>query len=163
MSKENKNINITEQNILEGIKIISSNVLFSGINKDDIVLRKKDEIGKDIKAYIEVSKTQNTSRYGRYIANNYYRISFDYRINLNKNILLSPKNWAYIIAHLYFHLVFGHFEIDKVPCIKKIDIDGNEIKVPSFDKSLWCKACDIYIDRFLENIKFGDSLIDINA
>ena len=30
--------------------------------------------------------------------------------------------------------------------------DGKEVKVPSFDKSIWNKACDIYIWKFLNDI-----------
>ncbi len=64
-------------------------------------------------------------------------------VNINKK--LRPREWAYTIAHCLLHLAFGHFDSDKIP----YDANGN------FDTAIWNKACDIYIARFLADIKFG--------
>lgn len=61
-------------------------------------------------------------------------------IFLNKNKRHTPQEWAYIIAHLMLHLGLGHTNPDKVS--KAEDI------------SLWNLACDIYITKFLLDIKF---------
>ena len=36
-------------------------------------------------------------------------------ILLNQNMCLSPKQWAYVIAHCKLHLAFGHFDKEKMP------------------------------------------------
>lgn len=89
------------------------------------------------------------------------RLEFDYRIQeyddnkksgsafvtsagyivFNKNKRHSPQEWAYIIAHLMLHLSLGHTNPDKVS--KAVDI------------RLWNIACDIYITKFLQDIKFS--------
>lgn len=67
------------------------------------------------------------------------------QIYLNKSIYLSPKQWIYVIAHCLLHLAFGHFDEDKMP-------------EHGFNRMLWNIACDIYIAKFLADIKFGESL-----
>ncbi len=62
---------------------------------------------------------------------------------LNKDESHTPLEWAYIIAHCMLHLCFGHFKLNK------------------YDKSLWNMACDIYITKFLTDIKFGTPLCEI--
>lgn len=59
---------------------------------------------------------------------------------------LNPSEWEYIIAHCILHLSFGHFDADKMPtpCNKKI----------------WNMACDIYIAKFLSDIKIGTPPFD---
>ncbi len=52
----------------------------------------------------------------------------------------TPQEWAYIIAHLLLHLGLGHTNPDKIS--KAVDI------------RLWNIACDIYITKFLNDIKF---------
>ena len=52
----------------------------------------------------------------------------------------TPQEWAYIIAHLILHWGLGHTNPDKVS--KAVDI------------RLWNIACDIYITKFLQDIKF---------
>ncbi|MBQ2802309.1 MAG: hypothetical protein IJF07_00215 [Lachnospiraceae bacterium] len=65
-------------------------------------------------------------------------------IYLNKDYFISPGQWAYVIAHCLLHLAFGHFDLKNLP--------------PAFQKQLWNQACDIYIAKFLSDIKFGDPL-----
>jgi len=52
--------------------------------------------------------------------------------------------WAYAMAHCLLHLAFGHFDRQNMP-------NNGE----GLNKRVWNKACDIYIDRFLEDVKLG--------
>ncbi len=40
-------------------------------------------------------------------------------ICLNKDMSLSPAEWAYTIAHCMLHNVFGHFDGEKMPGYEK--------------------------------------------
>lgn len=71
--------------------------------------------------------------------------SGDIRLNPNENH--TPKEWAYIIAHAMLHLCFGHFDKKKMP--------------ENCDRNLWNMACDIYIAKFLADIKFGSPFYEI--
>jgi len=79
-------------------------------------------------------------------------------IYLNKSVFLTPKQWAFAIAHCMLHNCFGHYDLDKVPGITVEDESGNRKKKAMFNKKIWNIACDIYIDKFLEDIKFGEPL-----
>lgn len=59
---------------------------------------------------------------------------------------LDANEWAYALAHSLLHLAFGHFDKDKMP-------QGIEVY-----PGVWNKACDIFVTRFLADIKFGKSL-----
>ncbi len=67
-------------------------------------------------------------------------------IILNKYENHSPQEWAYIISHCMLHLCFDHFE---------------EFRKNNYDKNLWNMACDIYITKFLSDIKFGTPTAEI--
>lgn len=69
-------------------------------------------------------------------------------VYINTYAKLNARQWAYVTAHCLLHLAFGHFDNENIP----YDANGN------FNKKLWNKACDIYIARFLEDIKFGEAL-----
>ena len=75
-------------------------------------------------------------------------------IYLNKDMSLTPREWAYTIAHCMLHNVFGHFEGEKMPGYEKGE-DGSRRHIVSCDKDLWNLACDIYVSRFLSDIKLG--------
>lgn len=79
-------------------------------------------------------------------------------ILVNKNVALSPKQWAYAIAHCVLHNCFGHYDEDKVPGYFEEDESGKKIKKVRFNKRLWNIACDIYVDRFLHDIRLGEPL-----
>lgn len=70
------------------------------------------------------------------------------KVYINTSIRLNPEQWAYVVAHCLLHLAFGHFDHDNIPY--------NECG--SFLKEVWNKACDIYIVRFLRDIRFGEPL-----
>lgn len=69
-------------------------------------------------------------------------------IFLNPKENLSPEQWAYTIVHCLLHLAFGHFDQRNIP----YDSDG------TFDRERWNLACDIYIARFLADIKYEDAI-----
>ncbi len=70
------------------------------------------------------------------------------KIYVNTSISLTPKEWAYTLAHCLLHLAFGHFDDDNIPK----DANGD------FNMACWNKACDIYITRFLHDIAFGEPI-----
>lgn len=82
----------------------------------------------------------------------------DGKIYLNKDFQLNAGQWAFVIAHCYLHLAFGHFDAEKIPGCGMEDIQENNQKKNTFDPFLWNEACDIYIQRFLTDIKFGEPL-----
>lgn len=69
------------------------------------------------------------------------------RVYINTSIRQTPDQWAFILAHCLLHLAFGHFDHDNIP----YNENGG------FQKEIWNKACDIYIARFLKDIRFGES------
>lgn len=86
----------------------------------------------------------------------------------NKDRTLQPKEWAYILAHCYLHLAFGHFYAQNMPGYEVTDKDGKTVHKVDCNPLLWNMACDIYVDRFLSDIKFGQSIhknvtLDINT
>ena len=79
-------------------------------------------------------------------------------ITLNENMSLTPSQWAYVIAHNKLHLAFGHFDADKMPGYTITDEKGNKTRKVDCNPLMWNMACDIYIDKFLSDIKFGQSI-----
>jgi predicted metal-dependent peptidase len=77
-------------------------------------------------------------------------------MQLNDNYELHPKQWAFVIAHGLLHFAFGHFDADKMPGYE-IEENGERKKIVECDRELWNMACDIYVNKFLEDIKFGQS------
>ena len=70
----------------------------------------------------------------------------DDRVYVNKEYLLEPTEWEYTMAHCLLHLAFGHFNPEKIPsCV---------------DKKIWNYACDIYIAKFLADVKIGKPIYD---
>lgn len=65
-------------------------------------------------------------------------------ILVNQDMSLPPKQWAYIIAHCKLHLAFGHFDKAKMP--------------ENCEKTLWNFACDLFVAKFLADIKFGEAV-----
>ncbi len=73
---------------------------------------------------------------------------------LNPDMSHTPQEWSYIIAHCLLHLCFGHFDSSNMPGFYEQQKDGTEILVEHCDRKLWNTACDIYITKFLADIKF---------
>lgn len=72
----------------------------------------------------------------------------DIYVNIRKEY--SPDAWAYILAHALLHLAFGHFDKAKMPFAEYEKID-----LP-----IWNLACDLFITRFLADIKFPGAIFD---
>lgn len=70
------------------------------------------------------------------------------KVYINSSVHLNPGQWAFVLAHCLLHLAFGHFDHDNIP----YNENGQ------FQKEVWNKACDIYIIRFLNDIRFGEAL-----
>lgn len=79
-------------------------------------------------------------------------------IKVNVDCCLPPKQWAYVIAHNALHLAFGHFDADKMLGYYITKADGTREKKVECDPLLWNMACDIYITKFLADIKFGQPI-----
>ena len=71
------------------------------------------------------------------------------RIYVNEDLLLSPEEWVYILAHQRLHLAFGHFDAAKMPYGEEAGPSGK------VDIRLWNMACDLYIMGFLNDLKVG--------
>ena len=128
---------INYENLQSGISIIDTHPLFGGCFYCNI----RDDgrsLGKEV----------------------YAVVTLDGEILLNENKYLLPKQWAYVIAHNILHLAFGHFDADKMPGYFITDELGKKIKKTEFIPLLWNMACDIYVDKFLADIKFGQSIHD---
>lgn len=119
------------QQLMEGIQIVKNHPLF-GLLSLDYQLVDREILGKEGAA----------------------RVTSYRRIYLNKQLLLSPSQWAYVIAHCQLHHSFGHFDAQSMPGYP----DKNGDWKPAFQKDLWNTACDLYIAKFLTDIKFGTPL-----
>lgn len=128
---------INYENLQTGISIINAHPLFGGCFHC-IMRNDGKNLGKEV----------------------YATVSSKGEILLNENEYLLPKQWAYVIAHNKLHLAFGHFDAEKMPGYSITDELGNIIKKADFIPLLWNMACDVYIDKFLADIKFGQSIHD---
>lgn len=120
-----------EERLNLGISLVKGNPLFSRLMGYLKMLGKKN-MGKDA-AHV----------YG------------DGTVCLNRDALLSPQQWAYTIAHCKLHLAFGHFDAERMPGYAKTLENGGTEWVVSCNKQIWNLACDIYVSKFLYDIKFG--------
>lgn len=143
MSKNNKKndkknkITAEEENLNAGLALINRHPLFSRLHGYKEIQNRK-QLGRNCAALVN--------------GNGY--------ILLNKNILLSPEQWAYAIAHCQLHLAFGHFDAEKMPRYLLEQADDSAVKKVHCNTLLWNMACDMYIAKFLADIKFGKSIFD---
>ncbi|MDE7294327.1 MAG: hypothetical protein K2N72_07875 [Oscillospiraceae bacterium] len=127
-----KDIKITknEQQLLDGIELVKKHPLFGRLCFHGHICG-KNAMGK-MPARVSV-----------------------YSFMLNKDCDRSPGEWAHIIAHCMLHLSFGHFDAERMP-----GYYNEERKwIVSCDYALWNMACDIYICKFLLDVKFGTPFI----
>ncbi len=133
MAKQNhKKQNKNEESLEAGIAYLNGNALFHMLNKD-LNTGDRNKLGK----------------------NSYACVYSDGRIYLNKDVYLEPREWAYVIAHCMLHLAFGHFDAEHMPGYFVERQDGSRRWKVQCSKSIWNTACDIYIAKFLYDIKFG--------
>lgn len=123
----------SEKNLDQGIAVFKRHPLFSRL-----------------KGYV---MTEDNRTMGKGVD---YKVSGNGRIFLNKNSLLAPRQWTYILAHCHLHLAFGHFDAEKMPGYAVEDGEGEKRWIVDCDKRLWNLACDVFIAKFLKDIKFGE-------
>ncbi len=127
-NKKVQHISKNEQQLLDGIGIVKAHPLFGQLfyHINDCI-RGKSLLGKS------------------------YAKTDCYSIYLNKETDLTPAEWAYVIAHCMLHLSFGHFDAERMPGY----FNEKQTWVVDCDFDLWNMACDIYICKFLGDVKFG--------
>lgn len=118
--------------------------LYAGV---DII--KKHPLFRNI---IETIQPVSSCRIGKQC---FAKVSSDGTVYLNKEYDMSPEEWAFCIAHNLLHLAFGHFDAENMPGVRS----ENGTWIVSCNKSLWNMACDLYINRFLSEMKFGGSIV----
>ena len=135
--KNDNRITRNEQQLLDGLELVESHPLFGKLDiRTETV--PKSRLGKNVPA----------------------KVSSSGRVYLNKDCDLQPKEWAYIIAHCMLHLSFGHFDAERMPGYWQQISDKQQKWVNKYEPGLWNIACDIYIAKFLADVKFGKSDID---
>ncbi len=135
MPRNKKKITKNEELLEQGIIHLNKNALFHQLY-GELCVSDRIRLGRDGYALVD--------SYGT--------------IYLNKDIRLEASEWAYVIAHCLLHLAFGHFDREHLPGYTIEKADGTQIFQVQFNKRLWNIACDIYITKFLHDIKFGKSL-----
>lgn len=131
--KSQKEIN--KENLQAGISIIYQHPLFRGWVPRIFSVPKSD-IGSDTMCIVYS----------------------DGLIRANEEYPLSPKQWSYVLAHNILHLAFGHFDAEKMPGYTISLADGTKERKTQCNALLWNMACDIYITKFLSDIKFGQTI-----
>lgn len=138
--KEESKITKNEQQLLDGIGIIDQHPLFGRLYMRKSIVS-KSRMGKNVPAQVSSSGT----------------------VYLNKDCDKTPKEWAYMIAHCMLHLAFGHFDAERMPGYWQQISDKKQTWVNDYIPDLWNMACDIFITRFLSDIKFGRNDIDMTV
>ncbi|MBR3834592.1 MAG: hypothetical protein IKJ73_09745 [Lachnospiraceae bacterium] len=131
---------INRENLQSGISIIYQHPLFKGCTPI-IHIANKTDIGTNTMCIVHSDGT----------------------IKANEDYTLSPKQWSYVLAHNILHLAFGHFDAEKMPGYCITLSDGTKEKKIECDIALWNMACDIYITKFLADIKFGQPINNDNV
>jgi len=131
--KSDSQLNPNEQRLNSGIEIINEHPLFRRLDID-LEIVPKNRLSKGTSAI--------SCESGDVLLNPYENNT--------------PEEWAYFIAHCMLHLCFGHFETKNMPGY------NSESKTSNCDRKLWNMACDIYITKFLSDIKFGKAVCEIS-
>ena len=137
MKKNEKKISITEENLAKGIAIVENHKIF-----------------KHVRITI-IDDNRNLGKNDIAVADHNF-------VYVNPKYYLEPQCWAYAIAHAMLHLILGHFDKDKLPGYEIVKADGTKTWKSDFDKKLWSAACDLYIAKFLSDMKFGKPIDHLN-
>ncbi len=137
--KDENKIPKNEQQLLDGLELVRQHPLFGHLRISENIVP-KSRLGKNIPAKVSSSGI----------------------VYLNKDCDKTPKEWAYIIAHCMLHLSFGHFDADRMPGYWQQISEKKQKWVNDYIPDLWNMACDIFITRFLADVKFGSTDIDIS-
>lgn len=133
LSKDQKR---NRDNIYKGWNLLARHPLFKYTHLPGFVFAGRRILGRDGFGKVKASKGSE------YFAGD--------DLVLNDSIQLSPEEWTYVIAHLYLHLAFGQFDAEKMP-----GYDAKKNTAPKIYEQAWNTACDIYIDKFLRELKIG--------
>lgn len=137
MKKKTNKLSITEENLEKGIRIVNKHKVFYWVGVGYV--RRERNMGKNAIAYVEYQE-----------------------VHANTNYYLEPQEWAYALVHCALHMVFGHFDENKLPGYEIVNADGTKKWKPSFDKKFWMAACNLYNAKFLHDMKFGKSVYNID-
>ena len=122
------------ENLEQGLRMVQNNPLFSRMGGD-----------------IHITDGRLTGKNGAAV------VYSDGLIYLNSEALLSPAQWAYTVAHCKLHLALGHFDGERMPLEEREPgLSGERGKQGSCDLKRWNLACDIFIGKFLVDMKFGE-------
>lgn len=124
------------ENIRKGRDLLKLHPLFRYVNLPGLLFTGRSVLGRDGFGRVRTSK------------GSIYFARDD--IELNDSVSLKPEEWAFVIAHLYLHLAFGHFDAEKMP-----GYDAKQNVAPKIYEQVWNVACDIYNDKFLRELKIG--------
>ena len=127
-----------EQKMVAGIEAIKNHPLFGKLHID-LHIANKDSLSKGTAAVAYQSGD----------------------IMLNKYESREASEWTYLIAHCMLHLCFGHFETENMPGYFEDSKDGKRTWIEKCDRRLWNMACDIYIAKFLSDIKLGRPVLEM--
>ena len=133
--KKETRVSKNEQQLLDGLAIVKNHPLFGRLDIQRNIVG-KERLGKGVCAKV-------VSASGRWYGSS--------SVTLNKDENRTPSEWAHIIAHCMLHLCFGHFDAERMPGY----FDENQNRRVDCDTALWNMACDIYIEKFLADVKFG--------
>jgi len=97
------------EQIWEGWKQLKQHPLFRYVNLPGFVYAGRSVLGRNGYGKVKASKGSE------YFAND--------DLVLNDSITLRPEEWTFVIAHLYMHLAFGHFDAEKM--IRWVEIIRN--------------------------------------
>lgn len=128
---------IDRENLQEGISILMKHPIF-GSCRTMIRVGTKNELGTNTMCLVYADGT----------------------IRANAEYSLLPKQWAYVLAHATLHLAFGHFDAEKMPGYMSTNPNGTTERKTDCNLLIWNMACDIYVTKFLYDIKFGKSIHD---
>lgn len=133
--QQNRKKDVKKENLEQGLSTVLGHPLFGWVIRRCRIYRRNEKYpGKGNAAIV--------SKYGE--------------IFLNDECLLTSGQWAYVIAHCVLHLAFGHFDREKIPVFCAGEDEKVQGALTGDDKRyLWNMACDIYIAKFLSDIKFG--------
>lgn len=135
--KKTGRISPNEQQLLDGIALTKAHPIFGQLRISTRIVP-RTQLGRNVPAKVSSSGC----------------------IYLNKDCSHSPKAWAYFIAHCMLHLCFGHFDAERMPGYWQQITEKQQKWVNQYDPALWNMACDIFVARFLADIKFGSTDID---
>ena len=126
----------TEQQLADGVNILKAHPFFGKLDSYLYEFQSRGNMARDSAVVVSSAGT----------------------IYVNKKADYQPAQWAWALAHAMLHRAFGHFDMEKVPGFERTDGAGKVQKVADFDLDLWNTACDLYVNKFLEDIRFGQRL-----